>query len=324
MERAAALEEFVQRVKGLRSRAALDSAAVEALDAFDAAGIEYMLLKGPALARLLYRREEHRAYSDVDVIVAPRDLPAARRVLEGLGYMDASAQHGIEDVAGVVHAEIWAQANQRIGPLMIDLHRRLAGVRAQPEAAWDVLAATRAWVDLAGRRVPVLGPDALALHLATHAAQHGPLDGKTLADLSRGLVRWTPDVWRSAARLATALEATDAFGAGLRLLPAGADMAAELDLPAAGEVDWEIRHRAARPRGTFHVQALERADSMRERAAVLRRALFPTREWLAYEHPWSARGRASLVAARVLHLLRAPVWAGRAWQFRRRARRASD
>src|SRR5919198_2874652 len=175
-----ALDEFARRVRGLAGRSHLDAAAVEVLDEFEAAGVQSILLKGPVLARRLYTEAEHRSYSDVDVIVAPHELAAAREVLRGLGYIDASAQHGIEDVAGVVHAENWAQAHQRIGPLMIDLHWKLAGVQAPPDIAWKALAARTERIDLAGRPTVALDPRGLALHLATHAAQHGPDDLKAI------------------------------------------------------------------------------------------------------------------------------------------------
>ena len=66
---------------GLEGRAELDAAAVEALDAFHALGVRCLLLKGAALSRLLYTPGEYRGYSDVDLLVAPDDLSAARRAL---------------------------------------------------------------------------------------------------------------------------------------------------------------------------------------------------------------------------------------------------
>ena len=63
-----------------------------------------------------------------------------------------------------------------------------------------------------------------------------------------------------------------------------------LGLPSTAELDWKIRHRAARPRGTFHVQALAEADGLRERLRILRRALLPSRAWLMHEHAWARQG----------------------------------
>jgi hypothetical protein len=265
------LEEFARRVRGLRAQAELDAAAVEALDAFDAAGVQYLLLKGAALSRLLYTHEKQRGYSDVDLLVAPNGLAAAGRALEQLGYTNTTASWGITDVGGSVHADVWVRRNQAIGPLMIDLHSRLAGVQAAPQAAWDALSARRASIDLNGHQAPVLGREGLALHLATHAAQHGPDEVKPLTDLAYGLDHWPPDVWVEAAGLAREVDALIAFAAGLRLVPAGAALAAQLELPPTEDVEWQMLHRDERPRGTFHMQELAEARGLRERVQVLRR-----------------------------------------------------
>jgi len=317
------LEEFARRVRGLRAQAELDAAAVEALDAFDSAGVQYLLLKGAALSRLLYTGEKRRGYSDVDLLVAPDAHAAAGRALSELGYTNTTAGWGITDVAGAVHADVWVRRSQAIGPLMIDLHSRLAGVQVSPQAAWDALSSRRASIELNGRQAAVLGREGLALHLATHAAQHGPDELKPLADLAYGLDHWPPGVWVGAAGLAGELNAVGAFAAGLRLVPAGAALAGHLELPATDDVEWQMLHRDERPRGTYHMQALAEARGLRERAQVLRRSLLPSREWIVWQDPRAANSRIRLAAARARHIMRAPGWALRAWRFRRRARRAA-
>ena len=319
------LDEFVARVRNVPRQAELDAAAVEVLDAFESIGVESLLLKGPALAGTLYVvAGEHRGYCDVDLLVALEDLPRARSALAELGYTRLTDLLGIENVGGVLHAEAWERRSERLDrqPLVIDLHWRLAGCEAPAPLVWGALAPRRALIELGGRRAAVLDRVGLAMHLATHAAQHGPDDLKTLADLTRGLERWPIEVWRSAASLAAALDGTAAFAAGLRLLPSGAKRADELGLPSTEELDWAIRNRDARPRGTFHLQALARARGARGRLGVLRSSLFPTRNWIANEYLWVAGSRGRLVAAYAAHLLRAPAWAARAWRYRRRQRRA--
>ena len=315
------LKEFAKRARGQRSPTHLDATAVEVFDAFAAAGVDALLLKGPALARLLYKDGEHRAYSDVDLLVAPRDLAGDRRSLSRLGYTNASEPLGIDDVGGVVHAETWtASGHGSSEAAMVDLHWRLPGSQAPAQVAWDALVARRTDVEVGGRHVPVLDRVGLALHLATHVAQHGTGYPQPLEDLALGLERWPEQVWREAEDLARQIQALDAFAAGLRLVPPGAALAEELGLPATDELEWAILHRDERPRGTFHLQAFAEARSLAERADALRRALLPTRAWIRWQHPWASAGGAWLIAAYGLHLMRAPVWAARAWRFRRRAR----
>jgi hypothetical protein len=317
------LAEFVERARGLSFRPQLDAAAVETLDAFELVGVQALLLKGPALAQALYTPTEHRGYSDVDLLVSPADLPRARRALTTIGYRHGEEVFGIDDVGEILHSETWSRRGEKWGgPLLIDLHWRLAGCEAPAGTAWEALAARSDSIDLNGRRVAVLDRAGLALHLATHAAQHGPDDLKAIGDLARGLERWPLDVWRSAASLAAELEATPAFAAGLRLAPLGPDVADELGLPATDELDWAIRHRDTRPRGTFHLRALSQAQGARARADVLRRSLFPNRAWIAWEYPWVQGNRVRLAAAYGAHLLRTPVWAARAWRHRREERRS--
>ena len=161
----------------------------------------------------------------------------------------------------------------------------------------------------------------LALHLALHAANHGPGELKALGDLDRGLSRWPYETWEQATRLARELQAVEAFAAGLRFLPAGVARADELGLPQAEAELWAITHRDERPRGVFHLSAFSEAGTVCARLGIVRRALLPKRAWIAQEYPWAAAGRLRLLAAYGMHALRSPAWAVRAWRFRRRAPR---
>jgi Uncharacterised nucleotidyltransferase len=319
-----ALQEFAARFAARSSSftRTLDAVAAQVLAAFRQAGVEALLLKGRALATLLYRAGEQRDYSDVDLLVAPHALDTAEATLRGLGYGNASSAQGIDDIGGVVHADTWIRATPgSYDPPMIDLHRWLPGARATPGKAWEALTARRTWIEIEGRQAAVLNRDGQAMHLATHAAQHGPGFPKHVLELALALERWPADVWDSAARLAQEIDATEAFAAGLRLVvPEGAVVAARLAVPSTGELDWTIRHQ--RPRGTFHLQALADARGARERLQVLRRSLLPSRVWIMHQHPWARAGGLRIIAAYGAHLARAPRWAARAWLYRGRARRA--
>jgi putative nucleotidyltransferase-like protein len=61
----------------------------EVVGAFDAAGLPYALLKSAALRFQVYDHPAERCGEDFDLAVARRDLGAARRVLEGMGYEPA-------------------------------------------------------------------------------------------------------------------------------------------------------------------------------------------------------------------------------------------
>lgn len=313
-----ALEQFTARSRLAWRREQLDVAGVEVIHALNAAGIDALLLKGPALAARLYEPEQARGYFDIDLLVAPADRVAAGRVLRELGYADLSSERGVDDVAGVLHAELWSRVIDDFGNVTIDLHWRLDGCRAPDAVVWKLLEADRGRVEVAGRAVATLGDAATALHVALHLAQHGPRDAKAVGDLSRALEVWPRDVWDRAAQLALRADAQEALAAGLRLLPAGAQMADQLGLGAGEEVLWDLAHHDHRPRGTFHLDALARAATLRERLGVVRRALLPSPTWIRWEMRWASRGHLRLLMAYGLHVLRSPAWALQAARFRRR------
>ena len=314
--------DFVKRAALVTRREQLDAATAQAFTAFRHAGVEAILLKGAALAANLYRSDEPRGYSDIDVLVAPAQRAVAERVLTELGYRSFSEIRGVDDVGGALHADIWlgAMVGFRRGHagVMIDLHRRLEGCTAPESDAWEALRVDRGSVDVGGTSVPTLGLRGMALGVALHVAQHGTEDIKAVGDLSRALERWPSEVWREAADLAREVGADESLAAGLRLLPAGAKLADELRLGSADRVLWDLSHRELRPRGAFHLEAVTSARSSREKLGIVRRALLPSPAWIGWEMRWATRSHAHLALAYVLHILRTPVWGARAIRYARR------
>jgi hypothetical protein len=197
------LESFVAGIPpvGPGGSPALEGFAAELFGTFAEARIDALLLKGAGLARLLYEPGERRGYIDVDVLIRPDHLERAASVLTGLGYRNATELHGIDYVQGAVPSDTWTAAT-REAPYDVDVHRWLPGAEAPPGPAWDALWQRRTGIELAGCQVPVLPREGQALHLALHAAQHGPDFVKGLVELRRALGRWPPDVWREAVALA--------------------------------------------------------------------------------------------------------------------------
>jgi hypothetical protein len=310
-------EEFVRRAALVTRREQLDAVAAEAFNAFRRAGIDAVLLKGAALAGALYRPGEARGYFDIDVLVSPAHRIAAGEVLSTLGCENFSEARGIDDVGGVLHAELWLRRGF-VGPVMIDLHWRLDGCNAADTLVWQALSGDRGWVEVAGTTVPTLGLPGLALSVALHVAQHGRGDAKAVGDLRRALERWPLDVWREAASLAEDVGGEESFAAGLRLLPTGAKLADQLGLGSAERVLWDLANRDSQPRGTFHLEALAEARSAREKVDIIRRALLPSQAWMSWEMRWATRSRAHLALAYLTHFARSPVWAVRALRYGRR------
>src|SRR3954452_1614110 len=116
----------------------LERFAAELLEAFAAAGVDVLLLKGAALARLLYEPGERRGYVDVDLLVRPDHLERAASVLKGVGYRNSTELHGIDYVDGAAPSDTWVPP-AGAAPYDVDVHRWLPGTQAPPQTAWDTL-----------------------------------------------------------------------------------------------------------------------------------------------------------------------------------------
>src|SRR4051794_5465866 len=198
------LESFIEGLgqPGADATASLEQAAGRLFAAFATAGVDVLLLKGAALARSLYGPHERRTYSDIDLLVSPAQRAGAETVLRDLGYRGSSERLGLDEIGQrVAHADTWLSPSGAPHH-ELDVHHRLPGAEAAPDATWDAVWSRRETIDLAGSAVPVPSRGAQALQLATHAAHHGPAYFKGLRELRMALDRWPLEVWQEAATLA--------------------------------------------------------------------------------------------------------------------------
>ncbi|CAN5667323.1 hypothetical protein BH18ACT13_BH18ACT13_01610 [soil metagenome] len=296
-----------------------DRATAEVVDVLRRAGVEAIVLKGPVTARWLRPDGGTRYSLDVDLLIAPVAGVRAGSALRGAGYEPLFVERGGEEK----HASTWA----RDGTFAVDLHHTLVGVDASDEVVWSTLATATEEADVAGVPCTVLAPAARALSIALHAAQHGPSHERFLEDLALALDRLGIDEWREAARLATALDASRAFGTGLRSSTEGYRLAEALGLPAATTTQAALRSAGAPPT-SLGFERLARAQGFRERARLVIHKLAPSPSFMRVWHPLAGRGKAGLVAAyaiRPFWLLRWSLPGARAWlRARRRARASQD
>lgn len=298
-------------------RLRIDAATAEVEERFELAGVHALLLKGPTIARWLYEGRAERSYLDSDLLVGPAEFEVAERVLRSLGYRSLLGNMRMPSW-WCEHAAVWQRQSDG---LTVDLHRTLIGIRIDDATAWRVLSGDTEEVVVAGRPVRALGLPARAMHVALHAAQHGPSWPTSIADLERALAVGDEDLWLRAAALAEDLDATAAFGTGLRLAPGGERFAARLGLPDVRSVEAELRSGSSPPLALGFEQ-LARASDWRMRAEIVWRKLVPTREFLCDWDPDAAGGRVGLARAcvrRVLWLLRRAPEGLLAWYRVRRS-----
>jgi hypothetical protein len=298
----------------------VDRMIAEVFEAFDGAGIEAILLKGPAIAGWLYTEDEIRAYGDGDFLVARAQWEEASLVLRALGFR--------EDIARLEHPNLesfasypWGRETGGAGMQSIDLHATLAGIVADFPRVWSILSSGTAEIVIAGRRVPILGEPARTMHIALHAAHHH--EGKPMLDLERALERLDGGLWSEAAQVAEALDATAAFATGLRLTPAGDALARRLGVHEAHSVAAALK--IANVPLSEGIEQLAATSSVRGKLALAWSELAPSADFLRWWSPALAtRGRLGLAVAymwRVVWLIGHLPRGFIAWRSARRAGR---
>jgi hypothetical protein len=275
----------------------------EVLSAFCDTGLRSVVLKGPALGRHLYRDGSPRSYLDADLLVAPADLPRAGNALRDLGFDLEMDQAAHPSRIPEPYAQVWRRPP---GDEAVDLHWRLPGMQASGKRTSEVLGAHTEPITIGGVMAESLDRPAIALLVALHAAYHGTSVAKPLADLERALDQIDLANWSDASGLAADLDAVEAFAAGLRLLPAGEDLAAHLELPPVTSPRRRL-YAAGRPPAALGILGILEKHSGRGRARAVRDAVVPTPEFMRASRPLARRGRTGLILA---YLVRAVVRAG--------------
>jgi Uncharacterised nucleotidyltransferase len=161
-----------------------------ALDAMAAAGVEAIPVKGLVLTGMLYGNLALRPAGDIDVLVRPEDLPAARDALRGLGYAQEAVPAYEER-----HHPFHDAPYYRPGPFRdtaLELHHGLAAprqFRMDAASLWERSVMT----ELFGRTLRVLGPEDTLLHLAVHRAR-APLRLRWIVDIAELMRRSIADL----------------------------------------------------------------------------------------------------------------------------------
>lgn len=249
---------------------AVDVVTAEVTTALRMADIPCLLLKGPSTARWLYGADERRSYSDCDLLVPPTRIGRAGEVLSQMGFRREIEGEITNDVPR--HAHGWERP--RDGGA-VDLHQTLPFVRVSPQSAWATLSEDAETMTIAGASVKVLRPPARAFHVALHAAQHGASFAQPVSDLGRALDRVPLEVWEEGARIANALGATEAFAAGLRLLPPGSRLAERLRLLESASAEVRLRSGPEPPPTAVAFDWMARLPGNKERFLFLLRKAFP-------------------------------------------------
>jgi hypothetical protein len=301
---------------------ALDRITAQVVTALEGEGIRSILLKGPALARWLYRDDEWRGYVDSDLLVSPDDVIAAEATLKRIGF-EREALHSIpHDWESYSSAWIGPRASN------IDLHHTLVGIGVSARRFWSIMSKETERMRVGGADVEVLAPPARALSLVMHVAKDGSRRDKARHDLAHAAQRLPIELWEEALILAEQLEAVPAFAAGLRANPEGRRLADRLELAElTPPVDVAIRQGGGAPPLAAGMNWLLTTHGLRRKLKVVARKIIPPPRFMRAWSPLARRGRVGLLLAYVARpvwvAVRVPPAARAVFRARRAERRAS-
>ncbi|MGH2554330.1 MAG: nucleotidyltransferase family protein [Actinomycetota bacterium] len=264
---------------------AVERGLLEVATELHAGDVEFVVLKGPALAHTVYPNPSWRYFGDLDLLVRGGDWPKACTILESLGY-----RRGLPEPRGGFDQRFGkASEFRRQGGIEVDLHRTLVvgpfGLWIEPDILFEATTELLLW-DQTHRR---LDDTLLQLHACVHAslgwwpplmmpvrdvaqvAHCAQVDWEALADRAAR--------WKLRAVVRHALQtASETLEVGL---PAGADKLVAYT-PSRKE------HRALqgyvtdrRKRGGTAVATLKAIPGLTAKVAFLRALIFPNREFLA-------------------------------------------
>jgi Uncharacterised nucleotidyltransferase len=260
--------------------------------ALRAAGVAYLVIKGPVLAEAVYRRPDLREYVDLDLLVTPADFGRAIAALEAAGCSVYERNWRLVRERMLAELRLFTPAGT-----IVDLHWHVvndARIRAGVPADLAGARSRARTVPVGGRPIATLDPADTVVHLGLHASLSGANRLVWLKDLEQALL--TPDApgwdeltdralrWRAGPALAVVLtRVRDVLGVPVpldllrRLVPErrwrAVTRAADLVAPAGQErLDGSVARMVARS---------SRADAAASRRELGRRVLARARHPVA-------------------------------------------
>jgi Uncharacterised nucleotidyltransferase len=138
---------------------------------FEGYGIEALPYKGPALAQALYGDVSSRQFFDLDIIVSPQDVGAAKAALAELGYV-SDINLSVREEASFIASGYEHAFSGPAGPHTLELKWRILPRFYSVEFEAARLLNRAEQVTMGGQRFRTLHADDLLLVLCVHAAKH--------------------------------------------------------------------------------------------------------------------------------------------------------
>ena len=137
----------------------------------EGAGVRALAYKGPALAARAYGHLALRTYSDLDLLVAPDDVPAAAGVLGAAGYESVYRLTPAQDAVFRRTDGDYPYHHPRTAAL-VELHCHVSSTRFGVPLPTPALIERARPVTIGGGEVPAPADDDLLLALCLHGTKH--------------------------------------------------------------------------------------------------------------------------------------------------------
>jgi hypothetical protein len=258
------------------------------LDAFAAAGIPVMVLKGAMLANTVYPERALRPMNDIDLLVREETLDQADAVLRRNGFEAEPGRRSREALKEAFHHWRFRSRSPGLVEIPVELHWRLDPPSWPWEADLVAMWQRAAPLSIAGAPALVLAPEDLLLSLCLHICRHRFRGGLiSLCDIAavtafhRRRIDWEQmerraTEWRAASHVAVVL------GLAADLLEAAIPRSVLTSLGGSQEVSDLLalaRERTLEHKGTIgeagEVRLRWRRRWPRENWAVIGRTLSP-------------------------------------------------
>jgi len=180
----------------------LQSVAVTVVDALTSAGVRVLVYKGVALAAQTTADPSSRGSGDLDLLIAPQDVPKAHAALRRLG---ASLVDGYIPIPGSplwpTARRIGCEAPYRFRSVNLDLHWRIDPTPQIASMPYEELWERRSEVKLGGVSIPTLGVLDSLLITCVHGTKEQWHQWRWVVDAVRQLRSVPTESWVDVKRL---------------------------------------------------------------------------------------------------------------------------
>lgn len=175
------LAEVTQREQLSRANALAQTLrVVDMYKSLTEAGIDAMVLKGPAISIVAYDDASRRMFSDIDLVIKRDDLSAAQVHLQSGGYRPLFDARSAKSLIVGQHALEF----EGPGP-HVELHWSLLPRHLNFAVDADDLWREAVMIELAGAEVKTLAPHHLFLYLCAHGAKHAWMYFRWVCDIAQ-------------------------------------------------------------------------------------------------------------------------------------------